>query len=77
MVLVSTDMNTAEAPRRTYRSEKRKASAADTRRKIIDATIGLYGERFHDQITLEDIAIREYVKKALAHAGSSPSRCRS
>lgn len=44
--------------RRGYRMVKRNASAAETRRRIIRATIELYGERFHDQITLEDIADR-------------------
>jgi AcrR family transcriptional regulator len=47
--------------RRTYRMTKRDASAAETRQRIIRATIQLYGERFHDQITLEDIADRAAV----------------
>lgn len=51
-------MNAAPTPRRTYTSDKRAAGAADTQRRIIEATISLYGERFHDQITLEDIAER-------------------
>lgn len=51
-------MNTKAVPRRTYRSERRSAAAATTYRRIIDAAISLYGERFHDQIRLEDIADR-------------------
>jgi AcrR family transcriptional regulator len=37
---------------------RRAESAAETGRRIIRATIELHGERFHDQITLEDIAER-------------------
>jgi AcrR family transcriptional regulator len=37
---------------------KRAVSAAETHRRILKATIELYGERFHDQITLADIAAR-------------------
>jgi AcrR family transcriptional regulator len=51
-------MTRVPSPRRAYTSAKRASSAEDTYRRIIAATIGLYGERFHDQITLEDIAGR-------------------
>jgi AcrR family transcriptional regulator len=37
---------------------KRAASGAETHGRIIRATIDLHGERFHDQITLDDIAAR-------------------
>ena len=57
-MLVSTDMNIETARRRPYSSDKRAAAAAATERRIIQAAISLYGERFHDQITLDDIASR-------------------
>lgn len=49
---------TSAGPRRQYRMDTRAATAADTERRILRSTIALYGERFHDQITLEDIAHR-------------------
>ena len=49
---------TSAGPRRQYRMDTRAATAADTERRILRSTIELYGERFHDQITLEDIAHR-------------------
>jgi AcrR family transcriptional regulator len=51
-------MNLQTALRRPYTSPKRSAAARETYRRIIAATIELYGERFHDQITLDDIATR-------------------
>ncbi len=51
---------------------KRADSAAETRRRIVGSTIELHGERFHDQITLEDIAERAgvTVPTVLRHFGS-------
>jgi AcrR family transcriptional regulator len=58
-MLVSTDMKTATAPgRRPYRMTVRAEATAQTRLRILRATLDLHTERFHDQITLEDIARR-------------------
>ena len=58
-MLVLTDMNMATDRRpRQYRMRKRAESAAETGERIVQATIQLHMERFHDQITLDDIAQR-------------------
>jgi AcrR family transcriptional regulator len=58
-VLASTNMNTGiRGLRRSYRMGSRAAGAAETGRQILRATIELYSERFHDQVTLDDIAAR-------------------
>ena len=50
-------MKTQERARpRPYRMGARAEAAADTRRRILRAVLDLHVERFHDQITLEDIA---------------------
>jgi AcrR family transcriptional regulator len=74
-VLVCIDMNVATGATRTYRMDKRAMSAAETERRIIRATIELHGERFHDQITLEDIAARAgvTVQTVLRRFGSKDS----
>jgi AcrR family transcriptional regulator len=48
----------APAERRAYRLGARAETAAETARSILQATIDLYGERFYDQVSLEDIAER-------------------
>lgn len=58
---VSTDMKSAAgepATKRTYRMQARAASAAETGDRILRAVLNLHVERFHDQITLEDVAER-------------------
>lgn len=60
-VLVSTDMKSSvdrAATKRTYRMRARAASAAETGERILRAVLDLHVERFHDQITLEDVAER-------------------
>ncbi len=47
-----------EQSRRPYRMRKRAATAAETAERILDATIRLHTERFHDEITLEAVAAR-------------------
>ena len=44
--------------KRVYRLGVRAETAAETARSILRATIELYGERFYDQVSLEDIAER-------------------
>src|ERR687883_1620896 len=44
--------------KRPYRMRARAEAAAETGRRILEATIELYRERFFDQVTLEDIAER-------------------
>jgi len=57
--LVSADMNTLDSSRpRPYRMQARAETAAATRSRIIRAVLELHVERFHDQITLDDIAAR-------------------
>ena len=61
MMLVSTDMNAsvgAQAKKRHYRMRARAASIAETGERILRAVLDLHLERFHDQITLEDVADR-------------------
>jgi len=48
----------ATAEKRSYRLGVRAETAAETGRLILRATIELYGERFYDQVSLEDIAER-------------------
>lgn len=60
-MLVSADMKTGErttATKRTYRMQARAAAAAETGERILRAVLDLHAERFHDQITLEDVADR-------------------
>ncbi len=51
------NMHAAQQPR-TYRMRARAAAAAETGRRILRSVIDLHTERFHDQITLEDVAER-------------------
>lgn len=44
--------------KRPYRMRARAEAAAETGRRILEATIELHGERFFDQVSLEDIAER-------------------
>ena len=46
------------ASRRPYRMTARAEAAAATAQRILESVIDLHSERFHDQITLEDIAAR-------------------
>jgi AcrR family transcriptional regulator len=57
---------------RLYRMRARADSAAETRVRILRAVLELHVERFHDQITLEDIAGRAGVtaQTVLRHFGS-------
>ena len=49
----------AETPqKRPYRMRARAEAAAETGRRILEATIELHRERFWDQVSLEDIAER-------------------
>src|SRR5919199_933383 len=60
-MLVNTDMKDArsETPqRRPYRMRARAEAAAETGRRILEATIELHRERYFDQVSLEDIAER-------------------
>ncbi|MCA1734971.1 MAG: TetR/AcrR family transcriptional regulator, partial [Actinobacteria bacterium] len=51
----------ATTPRRPYRMKARAEAAAETAQRILQAVAELHSERFHDQITLEDIAERAEV----------------
>ena len=55
-MLVCTDMNAAPSPRRTYSSVKRAASAADTRRRIIEAALIRFQGPGYAATTMETIA---------------------
>lgn len=44
--------------KRVYRMGSRAEAAEETRVRILDAVIGLHMERYHDQISLEDVAGR-------------------
>jgi AcrR family transcriptional regulator len=58
-MLVCNDMNMPTARRaRPYRMRARAEATAETGRRILRAVLALHTERFHDQITLEDIAER-------------------
>jgi AcrR family transcriptional regulator len=46
------------ATKRTYRMRARAAASAETGERILRAVLDLHVERFHDQITLEDVAGR-------------------
>lgn len=73
LALTSTDMNAAERERpRPYRMQARAEAAAKTRDRILRAVLDLHVERFHDQITLEDVAQRAdvTVQTVLRHFGS-------
>lgn len=72
-MLVFTNMNTPEHPRpRPYRMRARAEAASRTRSRILQAVLDLHVERFHDQITLEDVARRAdvTVQTVLRHFGS-------
>src|SRR5215218_4351059 len=58
---VSTNMKKERAEskhKRPYRMGARAEAAAETGRRILEATIELHSERFFDQVSLEDIAER-------------------
>jgi AcrR family transcriptional regulator len=60
-MLVFTDMKNDRSgipQKRPYRMRARAEAAAETRRRILGAVIELHGERFFDQVSLEDIAER-------------------
>ncbi|HET7272675.1 MAG TPA: TetR/AcrR family transcriptional regulator [Rubrobacter sp.] len=44
--------------KRVYRMGVRAEAAEETRRRILDAVIGLHMERYYDQISLDDVAKR-------------------
>ncbi|HEX6339374.1 MAG TPA: TetR family transcriptional regulator, partial [Jiangellaceae bacterium] len=48
----------SQAAKRPYRMRARAASTAETGERILRAVLDLHLERFHDQITLEDVADR-------------------
>ena len=60
------------APPRPYRMRARAEAAATTRARILRAVLDLHVERFHDQITLEDVAGRAgvTVQTVLRHFGT-------
>lgn len=71
--LVSTDMKESAPSRpRPYRMQARAEAAAETRGRILRAVLELHVERFHDQITLEDVARRSgvTVQTVLRHFSS-------
>lgn len=51
-------MKNDETKKRGYRMGARAEAAAETGRRILEAVIGLHEERYHDQISLEDVAGR-------------------
>lgn len=57
---------------RPYRMRARAEAAAKTRARILRAVLDLHVERFHDQITLEDVARRAAVtvQTVLRHFGT-------
>jgi AcrR family transcriptional regulator len=57
---------------RPYRMGARAEAAAETRVRVLRAVLDLHVERFHDQITLEDVARRAgvTVQTVLRHFGS-------
>ena len=52
------DGSSGTPQKRPYRMRARAEAAAETRRRILEATIELHRERFWDQVSLEDIAER-------------------
>ena len=60
--------------RRAYRMESRAAAMAETRRRLIAATVQLTTERPFDEVTLEAVATRAGVtlQTLLRHFGSKP-----
>jgi AcrR family transcriptional regulator len=59
LMYISTKMKEdATSTRRPYRMTARAEAAAETARRILEAVVQLHSERFHDQITLDDIAER-------------------
>lgn len=50
--------HTNPAHKRTYRMARRATTAQETGQRIIQATIGLYMERWLEDLTLEDVATR-------------------
>jgi AcrR family transcriptional regulator len=73
LALVLTHMKTSALSRpRPYRMRARAEAAAATRVRIIRAVLELHVERFHDQITLDDVARRAgvTVQTVLRHFGT-------
>ena len=71
--LVSTNMKAPELPRRRpYQMRVRAETTAETRARVLRAVLDLHIERFHDQITLEDVAARAgvTVQTVIRHFGS-------
>jgi AcrR family transcriptional regulator len=52
------DERSESLQKRPYRMRARAEAAAETERRILEATIELHRERFFDQVSLEDIAER-------------------
>ena len=52
------DARPGTSQKRPYRMRARAEAAAETGRRILEATIELHSERFFDQVSLEDIAER-------------------
>src|SRR5215212_6827856 len=52
------DARSETLQKRPYRMRARAEAAAETGRRILEATIELHRERFFDQVSLEDIAER-------------------
>ncbi len=52
------DPRSGTPQKRPYRMRARAEAAAETGRRILEATIELHSERFFDQVSLEDIAER-------------------
>ena len=59
-MLVNTNMKNAKAGKsgRRYRMGARADAAEETKRRILDAVIGLHMERYYDQVSLDDVAGR-------------------
>ena len=59
LVLINMKNEKLDTPdKRPYRMRARAEAAAETRRRILEATIELHRERYFDQVSLEDIAKR-------------------
>lgn len=59
LVFINMKMERSDIPnKRSYRMGARAKAAEETRRRILDAAIGLHTERYYDQVSLDDIAER-------------------
>ena len=64
------------SPRR-YRLERRAETAGETRRRLVDATFALHGERGISATTMSDIAARAGVSVGSVYHHFRPTRMRS